>query len=75
MRINTTDANGVSGFYAVDFEVFAQTLAESQITVSHEMGGGVVIHHGTRDSAPIWLLDNALGELHGVWVEENEPAH
>lgn len=70
MQVNTTDANTTSGFYAVNFEVFAQTLEESEIIESIEMGGGVAIHHGTRNGNPVWLMDNACGKLYGIWVEE-----
>lgn len=71
MQVNTTDANAASGFYATSFEVFAQTLEESIITRSVEMGGGVVIHHGTRDGDSVWLMDNPYGKFYGIWLEEN----
>jgi len=71
MKFNTTDASNTSGFFAVNFEAFAQTLDESVIEESFEMGGGVAIHHGTRNGSPVWLMDNPLGKLYGVWVEEN----
>lgn len=60
-------------FYAANFEVFCQTMDESNITFSIDMGGGVVIHHGTRYGVPIWLMDNPLGELYGVWYDETMP--
>lgn len=60
-------------FHAANFEVFCQTMDESNITFSIDMGGGVVIHHGTRYGAPIWLMDNPLGELYGVWYDETMP--
>jgi hypothetical protein len=71
MQINITDVSNTSGFYAVNFEDFAQTLEESKIEASYEMGGGVAIHYGTRNGSPVWLMDNPLGKLYGVWVEEN----
>lgn len=71
MQVNTVNASDTSGFYAVNFETFAQTLEESKIEASYEMGGGVAIHHGTRNGSPVWLMDNPLGDLYGVWVEEN----
>lgn len=60
-------------FYATNFEAFSQTMGESNISFSIDMGGGVVIHHGTRYGAPIWLMDNPLGELYGVWYDETMP--
>jgi hypothetical protein len=69
MQINTTDASAPSGFYAVNFDVFCATLAESKVSYSVDLGG-VTLHYGTRDSAPIWLMDNPAG-LYGVWVEED----
>lgn len=71
MRVNLTEANSASGFYATNFEVFAQTLEESKISRSVDMGGGVVIHHGIRNGASVWLLDNPCGSLYGIWLEED----
>jgi len=68
-------ANDVSGFYAVHFEVFAQTLMESSDITSIDMGAGVVIHHGRRFGLPIWLMDNSRGELYGIWVESEDKLH
>ncbi len=74
MNINTTDASNPSGFYMVGIEVFSATLAESNITHSFDMGGGVVIHHGTREGLPICLMDNPHGHESGyaIWVEDND---
>lgn len=60
-------------FHASNFEAFCQTMGESNISFSIDMGGGVVIHYGTRYGAPIWLMDNPLGELYGVWYDETMP--
>lgn len=68
MNINTTNASTPSGFYAADFETFATTLDESEITFTIDMGG-VTLHHGTRNNSPVWLMDNPLGRLYGIWVE------
>ena len=74
MKINTSDAGAVSGFYMVSIEVFSSTLAESTITDSFEMGGGIVIHHGTREGLPIFLMDNPHGHEAGyaIWVGEDD---
>ena len=71
MDENTSDQNSPVGFHAVKFEIFCQTLGESTITYSIDMGG-VTIHHGTRYGDSIWLMDNPLGSLYGIWVEEND---
>lgn len=60
-------------FHAVNFDTFCQTMEESDMTFSIDMGGGVVIHHGTRYGAPICLMDNPLGDLYGVWYDDNAP--
>ena len=72
MDERTSDQNSPVGFHAVNFEVFCQTLEESKVTFSIDMGGGVAIHHGTRYGDPVWLMDNPSGNLYGIWVEENE---
>lgn len=69
MQINTSEVNTNSGFYIVGFETFAQTLKESVIAASWDMGG-VTIHHGTKDGSPAWLMDNPAGS-YGVWLEES----
>lgn len=74
MIINTTDTNSPSGFYAVKFDAYADTLAESSITYSIDMGA-VTIHHGTRHGQPIWLMDNPGGSLYGIWVEDRNAEH
>lgn len=71
MEINMLEVNQNSGFYIVGFETFAQTLEESEIVESWDMGA-VTIHYGTKDNAPIWLMDNPAGS-YGVWLEE--PRH
>ncbi len=68
MKIDTHDASASSGYYAVTHEVFIQTLNESAISFTQDMGNGVVIHHGTREGAPIWLMENPAG-LNAIWVE------
>lgn len=75
MKIDTHDANAVSGFYAVPLETFAQSLSESHIEHSIDMGGGVTVHHGTRNGHPVWLIENALGVLYGVLVEDERVPH
>lgn len=59
--------------HAVNFDTFCQTMEESDVTFSIDMGGGVVIHLGTRYGAPIWLMDNPLGKLYGVWYDDTIP--
>lgn len=71
MNEETSDQNSPVGFHAVKFEVFCQTLEESAVTYSIDMGG-VAIHYGTRYGSPIWLMDNPMGSLYGIWVEEND---
>ena len=76
MNIDTTDINSPSGFYPVKFETFAETLAQSQITYSIDMGA-VTLHYGTRHDLPIWLMDNPTGSLYGIWVGDldAQPVH
>lgn len=76
MKIDMTgsDLNAPSGFSPVDFKIFTQTLEETEVTYSIGMGNGVTIHHGTREGAPIWLMENLSGHTYGnaIWVEEVE---
>ena len=68
------DLNSASGFYAVDLDVYLQTLEECTILQSFEMGGGVAIHYGKRGSSPAWLMDNPNG-LRGIWIEDSGGVH
>jgi hypothetical protein len=74
MNINTSDINSPSGFYPVKFETFAETLDESKISYSIDMGA-VTLHYGTRHGLPIWLMDNPLGTLYGIWVGDHDAEH
>ena len=76
MRVNlsSNNVNSLDGFYVATFDVFAQTLEESTIEHSIDMGSGVVIHHGKRHGLSVWLLDNPLGRLYGIWIEDERPA-
>ncbi len=73
MKIDTHHASASSGFYAVEHATFTQTLNESEITFVQDMGG-VTIHYGVREGAPIWLMENSAG-LNGIWVEETAGMH
>lgn len=68
MHIDKTDANEVSGFYIVDFNAFAQTLGETHVAERMDLGTFAVIR-GTRNGAPIWMIDNPAGR-YPIWVEE-----
>lgn len=60
-------------FHAVDAEPCKQTIAESQIDYVIDMGG-FVVHHGTRDGAPIVIAehrDQQIDELSGVWFDDH----
>jgi hypothetical protein len=77
MNINATNANAVSGFYAVDIETFSDTLAGSTITHRIDMGGGIVLHYGTWNGLPIWLMDNPRGHEagYGIWIDDPDVRH
>lgn len=68
MKIANYDAANSSGFYIVNFDTFTDVVAESVIEDRFELGG-VAIYHGHRFGSSIWLLDNPLGKLYGIWVE------
>jgi hypothetical protein len=58
-------------FFAVDKEVLAQTLSESVIQSEISLGNGVTVLHGTREGAPIAMIENGNGEFSGVWFDED----
>jgi hypothetical protein len=75
MKVDMENINSVSGFYVVDREVFTQTLDECNIQRSFELGGGLVVHLGSRCGTPIWLLNNPHGERNAIWVDDAVRVH
>lgn len=60
-------------FHAVDTETARQTIAESCLDYSIDMGR-FTIHHGTRYGMPIVIAEHnnqQTDELSGVWYSEN----
>jgi len=65
----------VEHFHAVDVATCKQTLAESVIKYSIEMGSGFTVHHGTRDGAPIIIAehhDQKGDELSAIWYDDTQ---
>ena len=61
-------------FYCVDAETTKQTIAESKIFHSIDLGRGFTIHHGTRDGLPIVIFEcegQKPDELSGIWFDES----
>lgn len=61
-------------FHAVDIATCKQTLAESVIEYSIDMGG-FTVHHGTRSGAPIVVVENSNqqpDQLSAVWYDESQ---
>lgn len=59
-------------FYAIDAETTRQTIAESRINYSTDMGR-FTIHHGERYGLPIVIVehhDQQPDELSGIWFNE-----
>lgn len=61
-------------FYAIDLEILDQSIGESEILHEMEMGGGVVIYHGTRYGRPVWLMKNPQG-LCAAWYDDTPESH
>lgn len=61
-------------FVAVGADVVLQTIKESTITDTCDLGRGIVFHVGTRDGAPIIVMQNedAAG-LGAVWYDSDRP--
>ncbi|MBC3874605.1 hypothetical protein [Undibacterium flavidum] len=60
-------------FCAIDAVITKQTIEESIIEYSIDMGA-FVIHHGTRDKRPIIIAEHKNqreDELSGVWYSES----
>lgn len=64
----------VEHFHAVDADTCKQTMAESQLEYSIDMGG-FTLHHGTRYGAPIIIAQHhnqQADELSGIWFDDGE---
>lgn len=60
--------------YCLDAEVTQQTIAESKLTYSIDLGRGFTVHHGTRHGAPIIVVEcdgQNPDELSCVWFDES----
>lgn len=61
-------------FHAVDADTCKQTMAESCLEYSIDMGG-FTLHHGTRHSAPIIIAEHhnqKADELSGIWFDDGQ---
>lgn len=59
-------------FHAVDTATVRQTIAESQLEHSIDMGA-FTVHHGARYGAPIIIVqhhDQQADQLSGIWFNE-----
>lgn len=64
----------VEHLYCTDAEATRQTISESKLTSSIELGRGFTVHHGTRDRLPIVIVeceDQKGDELSCVWFDES----
>ena len=64
----------VEHFHAVDAATCKQTLAESEIVNSIDMGG-FTLHHGARHGAPIVIAEHheqQADELSGIWYDDSQ---
>jgi hypothetical protein len=65
----------IEHFHAVDAETCKQTIEESKIEYSTDMGRGVIIHHGMRYGSPVVIAEyenQKADELSGIWFNEND---
>jgi hypothetical protein len=61
-------------FHAVDAATCKQTMAESHLEYSIDMGG-FTLHHGTRNGAPIVIAEHhnqKADELSGIWFDDGQ---
>lgn len=61
-------------FYCVDSDAIKQTLTESKITHSIDLGRGFTVHHGTRYKLPVVIIEcenQKPSELSCVWYDES----
>lgn len=64
----------VEQFHAVDANTCKQTMAESHLEYSIDMGG-FTLHHGTRHGAPIIIAEHhnqKANELSGIWFDDGQ---
>jgi hypothetical protein len=60
-------------FHCTNADTLKQTVAESLITHSIDLGRGFSVLHGTRDGLPIVIVgcqDQSPDELSAVWFAE-----
>lgn len=57
--------------HVVDSAALVQTLQESQISCSWEVGR-LLVHHGMRDELPIVIVESTGEAAHLVWYDEGD---
>lgn len=70
---STHNSLGLAQFHVVNVAVCRQTIAESKIDYSIDMGR-FTIHHGVRDGSPIIIAEHhnqKADELSGVWYDDS----
>jgi hypothetical protein len=61
-------------FHAVDAATCKQTIDESEIQYSIDMGS-FTVHHGTREGTPIVIAEHNkqhADELSGIWYDDQQ---
>lgn len=64
----------MEAFSCVNAETMQQTISESNLTYSIDLGRGFTVHHGTRDGAPIVIVEcegQKPDELSCIWFDES----
>lgn len=64
----------VEHFHAVSAEVVRQTIAESNLEYSIDMGA-YSVHHGTREGVQILIVEHhnqAADQLSAIWFNDGE---
>jgi hypothetical protein len=64
----------VENFHSVNADTIKETMAESQLEYSIEMGA-FTVHHGTRHGSPIIIAEHhnqKADELSGIWFDDGQ---
>jgi hypothetical protein len=74
MSTTSLHPTALAHFHCTDAATTQQTITESKITHSIDLGRGFTVHHGIRDGLPIVIAecqDQMPDELSAVWFDES----
>jgi hypothetical protein len=64
---------GTDCFSYFGLEILKQTISESDLSLSCDIGNNITMQYGTRDGSPIWIMQNTDPEgMSAAWYDTED---